>query len=76
VLIGEDFEIAEFAPLPAKRDVQVQPQRHVGGRRLERRVNLAHLFRRPLRERRVIADEVTTDFSFGGFGGHIPILSE
>ena len=38
VLVGVDAEVAEVAPLPAERNVQVEAERHAGhGRRLERR---------------------------------------
>src|SRR5260221_6509262 len=62
VLIGVHAEIAELAPLAAKRNVQVQPQRRA---RLRRRVQCLqrrrHVIRRPDGKRRIIRDKVTAD---------------
>src|SRR6201747_452342 len=55
VLIGIHPEITKLAPLAAKRNMQIQPQRSLWLRRpVERRQNLWLMLRRPNRKRRVI----------------------
>ena len=76
VLVGVDAEIAEVAPLPAERDVQIQPERHVGRRRRQRRPRIGiDGFRRPDGKGRVVGDEVAADLCgvVGGGGRHAAV---
>src|SRR5262245_46291556 len=65
VLVRVDFEVTKFAPLAAEGDVNVKAERllDAGGpaQRLDR---VRNVFRLPLRERRIIGDEIIADFSF------------
>ena len=70
VLVGEDFEVAELTAFATERNVQVQTERHVGWRLIERGRHFRQLIARPLRKRRVVADEVRANFSFRRFGRH------
>src|SRR6185369_10894950 len=66
VLVCVDFEVAEQAALPAKRNVKVQTQRIVDARRLIERVDsFCHKLGLPLRERRIVRDKIISYFSSG-----------
>ena len=56
--VGVDAEVAELAPLPAERDVQVKTERHVGRRRREGGKCIRHGSVGPPRERRIVGDEI------------------
>ena len=64
VLVGIDAEIAEMTPLPAERDVQIEPERRRGvRRRLQRRLRVAlDGLGGPHRKRRIGRDEIAADF--------------
>ncbi len=70
VLVGVDAEVAELAALAAERNVQVQPQRHFGRRRMQGLVHVGQRLGRPLRKRRIVGDEIAANFGLGGFCGH------
>ncbi len=66
VLVGVDFEVTKLAPLTAERDVNVEAERLIGARRpIQRLDRVSGIFRLPLRERRIVGDEVIADFGFG-----------
>jgi hypothetical protein len=65
VLVGVDAEVAEVTPLPAERDVEIEPERHARNRR---RVEGRHTIGRhcrgiPRGERRIGGNEVAANFS-------------
>ena len=69
VLIGEDFEVTKFATLAAEGNVQVQPERRIGdGRPGHRLGDFVQLVCIPFGVRRIVGNEVATDFCFCGFG--------
>src|SRR5687768_11232515 len=76
VLVGIDPEVAELAPLAAEGNVQVQAQRHILRRRMQGGFDFRQRLLAPLREGRIVGDEITADFGFGGFGGHYQWLLE
>src|SRR6185369_2871095 len=66
VLVCVDFEVAEQAALPAKRNVKVQTQRIIDARRLIERVDsFCHKLGLPLRERRIVRDKIISYFGSG-----------
>src|SRR5262249_30798708 len=61
-LVGVDAEVAEFAALAAKRNVQVQAQRRAGLRRvIQDGVGVGQKLWLPGGEGRVVGDEVITE---------------
>src|SRR5262249_60347131 len=63
VLIRVDFEVTKFASLAAERDVYVKTKRLLHSRRLIQRIDrVLDVFRLPLRERRIVRDEIMADF--------------
>src|SRR5262249_22668170 len=65
VLVRVDFEVTKFAPLAAERDVNVKPERLLDARGTAQRLDrVRDVFRLPLRERRIVGDEIIADFSF------------
>jgi hypothetical protein len=65
VLVCVDLEVTKLAPLAAKRNVDVQAERLLGTRMLiESLDRVRGVFRFPLRKRRIVGDEIITDFGF------------
>src|SRR5262245_24407700 len=65
VLVRVDFEVTKFAPLAAEWDVNVKPERLLDASGTAQRLDrVRDVFRFPLRERRIVGDEIIADFSF------------
>src|SRR5262249_8994558 len=62
VLVGVNFEVTEFAAFAAEGYVEIEAKRLIGSRRLGESLNYGwNVFRFPLREGRIIRDEVIPD---------------
>src|SRR5687767_14509395 len=63
VLVRVDFEIAKLAALATERNMDVEAERIIHPRRLiQCRQHLADELRFPLRERRIVRNEIVSDF--------------
>src|SRR3982751_2683650 len=69
ILVGIDFEVAKLTTLPAEGNVEIEAERIAGScRSVKDFSDFRQIVRLPLRERRVIGNEIIADFGARGLG--------